>query len=205
MNDLAAFLVLAGARRSVRRFRAEPVPAPLLGALLEAAAWAPSAGNRQDWQFTVVTADDTKAAMARCVRERWAGLVAACDSEAVREELGRYAGNFDWFAAAPVVIAASTRGPETFLAHLLGVDAAPVAGARTSTAMAVQNLLLAAHAAGLGGCCLTGPVAAAAELRNLLGLDRRQELVCLVAIGYPAEQPAPPPRRPADDIVRRSP
>jgi len=58
-------------RRSIRRFLEKPVPAELLERLMEAACWAPSASNRQDWFFTVVTSVSTKRKMAQAVRARW--------------------------------------------------------------------------------------------------------------------------------------
>ena len=189
-------------RRSVRKFQSRPVPPELLECLIEAAGWAPSASNRQDWEFVVVTAPELKTRMAAVVDKKWQELLAKADSDILHEAVGPYAKNFDWFAAAPVVIAITCKPPESFLQHLLGSAAAEIAGCRTSAAMAAQNLLLAAYAAGLGGCCLTGPVAAIDELRPLLELGRRRELVCLIALGYPAETPKAPSRKPAEEIMR---
>ena len=62
-------------------------------------------------------------------------------------------------------------------------------------------LLLAAHATGLGACCMTGALAASAELAAIIGLDRRREIVCLVAVGRPAENPAAPSRKPTSEIT----
>lgn len=198
-DDLLATL---RARRSVRRFGPDPVPRETLERLLEAASWAPSAGGRQDWEFTAIASEALKLSMAAAVTRRWAELLEGCSSQAVRETLGPYTGNFDWFARAPVVIAVWARRPETFLTRLLEGEAAGVAGSRTSAAMAAQNLMLAASALGLGSCCLTGPLAAADSLRDLLEVDRRHELVCLLAVGFPAEAPSPAPRRPVSRIAR---
>lgn len=190
------------ARRSVRRFRPDPVSRETLETLLEAASWAPSAGARQDWEFTAVASEPLKSRMAEAVTHRWRELLDVCPSQAVRESLGAYAGNFDWFSRAPVVLAVWARRPEAFLTRLLEHDAAAVAGSRTSAAMACQNLMLAATALGLGSCCLTGPLAAADALRELLEVDRRRDLVCLIALGYPSETPSPAPRRPVSQIAR---
>ncbi len=195
MSGLDAALALLRARRSVRRYRSDPVPAALLDELLAAAVWAPSASNRQNWEFVVVTAAATKQLMAEAVRTRWQELTADAAADGALAELRRYAEHFAWFAAAPAVIAVACRRPELFLQELLGEDAVAVAGQRTAAAMAAQNLMLAATAAGLGSCCLTGPLAAAAALRPLLGLHERQELVCLITVGYPAEELTPPARK----------
>lgn len=192
-------------RRSIRRFFGQPVPEALLRELVAAAAQAPSASNRQDWEFTAVLNPERRRQLAEAVERKWSAMLAGCVSAAVGETVGTYAANFAWFASAPVVLAISCKAPESFLVELSGGDvgtAADIAGMKASAAMAAQNLMLAAHAAGLGSCCLTGPVAAVEELRPLLRLGRRRQLVCLVALGYPQETPPPPPRKPVDEILK---
>lgn len=189
-------------RRSVRQFAETPVDPALVTRLLAAAAWAPSPSNRQAWSFTVVASATLRQQMAAAVHERWQGLLDQAAESAVVDELRDYVRNFDWFGAAPVVIAVSTREPEAFLGHLLGARATDVAGGRVAAAMAAQNLMLATHAAGLGTCCLTGPLAAEDELKRLLGLGKRQSLVCLVAVGYPSSVPSASTRKPVNDVVR---
>ncbi len=186
----------------MRRFKPEPVSPDVLNRLLEAAAWAPSAGNRQDWRFAVVTSDDVRRRMASAAEREWDAILAAHGSDGVVEELARYRSNFGWFAEAPVVIAVSCKVPEGFLVHYLGALADDVAGTQVSAAMAAQNLMLAAHANGLGSCCLTAPLVAEQELKRILGLGRRSRIACLIAVGYADESPAAPARKPLDDIVR---
>ena len=57
-------------RRSAREFADTPVARELVEQLIDAAAWAPSAGNRQDWYFSIVGSPDVKAAMASAVRRK---------------------------------------------------------------------------------------------------------------------------------------
>lgn len=202
MSGLDAALTLLRGRRSVRSYRPEPVPQELLDQLLTAATLAPSAGNRQDWEFIVVVDATAKELLATATQARWQELTAGAEESGALAELRRYADNFTWFASAPAVIAVTCRRPETFMQELLGDAAAIVAGQRLSAAMAAQNLMLAAQAAGLGSCCLTGPLAADAALRNLLGLNARQELVCMITVGYPTKKSTPPSRK-ALTAVRR--
>jgi len=190
------------ARRSVRRFKDTPVPAELVSRVIEAGTWAPSAGNRQLWEFTVVIAESVKERLAEIVRVFWASIAKSTDAGSIVDEIKEYSGSFDWFSQAPVIVAVSARDPDAYLTHLLGDEAADVAGAKTSAAMAAQNLMLAAHALGLGTCCLTGPLAAQPDLKQALGLGKRQNLVCLIAMGYPAETPAAQPRRPLREVMR---
>jgi nitroreductase len=202
VSDAGALLSLIRERRSIRRFRDEPVQKEILIRLIESASWAPSASNRQDWFFAVVTSDAVKRDMADAVRRRWDEIIAANRGSGVIEEVERYVEHFGDFAGAPVVIAVAARVPDAVQRHLLGDAAAATAGSATSAAMAAQNLMLAAHALGLGSCCMTGALAARDELGRLLDLGKRHEIVCLIAVGWPAETPAPPPRKPISEIAR---
>ncbi len=159
-------------RRSIRQFRSTAVSEEQLESLLEAARWAPSAGNLQPWIFVVVT------------------------SEAARRELAAAAYGQDFVARAPVVI---------------GVAAAPPAGSRygergralyclQDTAAAVQNILLAAHALGLGTCWV-GAFDDEATARAL-GLGPGERPVALIPVGEPAGA-GRSSRRPLADVVRR--
>ncbi len=170
--------------------------------MIEAASWAPSASNRQDWEFTIITSAAVKKKMEETVRSCWKLILDKSPTGAIQEELEKYAKNFDWFSLAPTLIAVSAKRPEAFLSHLLGEVAEDVAGTEISAAMAAQNLMLAAHAMGIGSCCITGPLAAQEALKELLGFSRRRKIVCLVALGYPAEEPETPLRKPVEKIAR---
>jgi coenzyme F420-0:L-glutamate ligase/coenzyme F420-1:gamma-L-glutamate ligase len=197
-------LGLVRARRSIRQFRRDPLPREMLHRLIEAASWAPSASNRQDWEFKVVTSSSVKERMKNIVRSRWESLLEKSDSDVIKEELQKYVSLFDWFSDSPALIIVSGKRPEAFLYHLLGDRAEDVAGTKISAAMAAQNLMLAAHASGIGSCCITGPLAAQEELKELLELGKGRKIVCLMALGYPAEKPEAPPRKPVDRISKYS-
>lgn len=202
MNLTDDFLQFLRDRRSIRKFRKDSLPGEDLRRIVEAASWAPSAGNRQDWEFTIVTSPTTKDRMEDMVRKCWKSILDKSQIRAIKDELERYAKNFDWFSQAPVLVVISAKRPETFLYDLLGEAADDVAGTEISAAMAAQNLMLAAHAFGIGSCCITGPLAAQKALKDLLGLGKRRKIVCLVALGYPAEQPAAPQRKPAEKVAK---
>ena len=202
MMGLQEFRSLALQRRSIRRFRTDPVPRGLLEELIEIAGWAPSAGNMQDWEFAVVTDSSIISQLADATRTWWSATLESNQSGAIVSELARYSSNFTWFSETPALIVVSCKRTEAFLKTILGERAHDVAGRKLSAAMAIQNLLLAANAAGLGTCCLTGPLAAEEEIRQILGLGKRRELVCMVAIGYPKEIPEPPVRQAVERISR---
>ena len=151
-------------RRSVRRFAERPVEAAALERLVEAAAWAPSGGNAQTWRFVIVTDQ----AEVRRIKTVSPGLLGGPPAlVAVCQDLAE----------------ARRRG------GALGETLLAVADA----AMAAQNLLLAAHAEGLGTCVVAsfhrGGVA------RLLGLEPGVEPILLVSVGWPAQTPPPSPRR----------
>jgi nitroreductase len=202
VNRVEDFLEFVSGRRSVRKFLADPVPREWLNRIIEAACWAPSASNRQDWEFTVITSRAIMEQMGEFVRMRWKQILDLSNASTVTKELRRYTKNFSWFSKAPTLIVISAKKPESFLCHLLGDRVADVAGAKASAAMAAQNLMLAAYAAGLASCCLTGPLAAQEDFKELLGFGKRREIVCLIALGFPAEQPTTPSRRPVEKITR---
>jgi nitroreductase len=143
-----------------------------------------------------------KKRMEDIVRSRWKLILDKKQTGAVQEALEKYTKNFDWFSHAPALIVVSAKRPETFLSDLLGEAADDVAGTEISAAMAAQNLMLAAHAMGVGSCCITGPLAAQEALKELLGFSQRRKIVCLITLGYPAEEPEAPLRKPVEKIAR---
>lgn len=160
-------------RRSVRRFDpARDVPREVVSRLLEAARWAPSAGNAQPWMFVVVRSKELKE-----------GLVQAA--------LGQR-----FLAQAPLVIvvcADLARAREAYGSR------GETLYCLQDTAAAVQNILLAAAEQGLGTCWVGA--FDESEVARLLGLPPGLRPVALVPVGYPAETPAPRPRRPLSEIV----
>jgi len=202
VRSLDFFLDIAMGRRSVRRYTAAPVDGALLDLLIESARWAPSPQNRQGWKFTVITDGGKIAGLADAVRDRWDALVRESGGGAVSEGISGYSTNFSWFKDAPVLVVVSARRPESFMNALFGDAAGAVSGSAAAAAMAAQNLMLAAHSAGLGSCCITGAIVAEGDIARLTGLNGRWSTVCIVSIGYPDETPVPPDRKNIDEVLR---
>jgi nitroreductase len=189
-------------RRSVRNFSDRTVDNKLIERVIEMACMAPTASNRQDWFFTVITNAARKHAMADAVRRRWQEILAENRQMAMIDEVEKYAAGFANFEFAPALIAVSAAQASAVQHHLLGNNALIVAGSMTSAAMAAQNLMLAASGLGLATCCMTGALAARKELEEMIGLDLKQFLICLIAAGYAAETPVAPLRKPLAAISR---
>jgi nitroreductase len=198
-----ALLETLRSRRSVRRFRDAPVPDGLLEQVLEAARWAPSAGNRQAFRFLVLRSRRLRDRLLGAVRDATTRLRAEA-RPGLEVELGAYLDGFGRFAAAPVVIAPIYRSaaPDLLRADQEGALPRAVADGLAGVSAAILSLLLAAHALGLGACWMTGPLVAAPALEALLEVPRGWALAALVPLGFPDEEPAPPPRRPLEQLVR---
>lgn len=159
-------------RRSVRRYSGDPIPMEVLAELVSAAVLAPSAGNTQPWRFIVVR--------DRKLRE---GLVAAA-----------YGQTF--LAEAPAVIVVCADLDRARRAYR---QRGETLYCLQDTAAAIQNLLLAATAKGLGTCWVGA--FDEGEVAELLGLPRELRPVALVPVGRPGEQPQARPRRPLTEVV----
>jgi F420 biosynthesis protein FbiB-like protein len=196
-----ALLEQIRSRRSVRRYRPDPIPREWAEALLEAARWAPSAHNRQPWRFAVVEDPRVKARLAEAMGERlaedlWRDGVPA---ERVAEEVARSVARI---TAAPLafVVCLSMAEMDRY------PDARRQAAERTmavqSVAMAGQNLLLMAHAMGLGACWICAPLFCPETVRETLGLPADWEPQGMILVGFPAGPPRAKDRRPLEAFVR---
>jgi coenzyme F420-0:L-glutamate ligase/coenzyme F420-1:gamma-L-glutamate ligase len=199
----AALLAELSGRRSVRRFGPHPVSGDDVRRLLDAARWAPSPTNRQPWRFSVVRDTATKRMCAAV--ESTARSAAAAVGGMVEEGMASYGAYLTAFTEAPVVLAVLMRRPSRVAARLgAGLsdnERAALCGDLPAVGAAIQNLLLAAHALQLGACWMSGPVLAAAALREALGTPPTLDLVALIPVGRPAESPAGPPRRTIDQLL----
>lgn len=207
-------------RRSVRRFRPEPVPRADIEAMLEAACRAPSSTNFQPWRFLVVLQRDVIQQMARLVYDRFDAAIREARRRQERQAgalLRFMRGYGSFFGDAPAVIVACGRpysakigsaGDET-IAKIVEAGGDQVAHIFFSTvdksvAMAAQNLLLKAHAMGYGAVVVDTPLAVEDQIKTLLDVpaDDPLRIVMLVALGRPAENPSPPPRHPVAEVAR---
>lgn len=174
-------------QRACRDFRRAPVDDGAVEAVLRAATFAPSAENRQPWVFVVVRDAEVRRAISDLAREVWEnggrshsegrldpGLLAEVDASAT----GR-------LGAAPVQVVV---GGDTELTS----DASLAA----SVFPAVQTMLLAATALGLGSALTTLPVMAGGKLAELVGLPDHVRALAVVPLGWPGRRLGPPRRLP---------
>lgn len=209
MSEIGLFEAMR-TTRAVRRLRKDPIPDAVLRRVLEAATWAPSGGNRQPWRILVVRAQATKDALGRLYRGPWsiysrssrAALGALPDSTRARAvrtlAAADYLAEHLHEAPAILVFCFDPRGL-MITDNQLGRPSV-VGGA--SLYPAVQNLLLACCAEGLGCVLTTLLCQAEPEIRPLLGLPEPWATAAFVPIGYPVGRGhGPVSRRPLEQMV----
>ncbi|MDY6987303.1 MAG: nitroreductase family protein [Thermodesulfobacteriota bacterium] len=172
-------------RRSVRRFKPDSIPRKILERILEMATWAPSGMNLQNWYFVVVAGKQKDALVD--IASRSYEYVGPVLKEVFAEKPGVVDVTENFFkrlGGAPVVVCAyyepTREGLETSI---------------QTVAAAIQNLLLASHAEGLGACWMTGPVHVAQQIDEFLDIHNKT-LVAVIPMGYPDQSPPAPKRRP---------
>lgn len=183
---MASLSQLIKTRRSIRRYTLEPVSLKTILRLLETAAWAPSAHNRQPWRFAVLTGAADKTRLAAAMGERLRAD-RTTDGDAPADIERDVARSYARLTGAPALVvvclsmADMDHYSDSHRAHNEWVMAIQ------STAMAAQNLLLLAHAEGLAACWLCAPLFASELVRETLALPDDWEPQGLITLGYPAE------------------
>jgi len=186
MNPSALFDIMQS-RRSIRRYEDRAVSEDVLCRLLEAARWAPSAHNRQPWRFAVITDSARRVSLARVMGKKFRDDLEADGLPAAQVEL-RAARSYQRISEAPALIMLCLSMIDMDQYPDLGRQQAERIMAAQSVALAAQNILLAAHAEGLGACWLCAPLFCQAVVREELALPSDWEAQALFTLGYPAEQ-----------------
>jgi nitroreductase len=174
----------------VRRFREDPVDADIIERILEAATRAPSARNKQPWRFVVVSDKVRRTALRDAFRAAYASVrpKGATDS-AMHRSVDHLAQHMD---RAPVIIAVC--------ADPAAARTSDVAARYGSLFPAVQNLCLAARAAGLGTVITTVVRREDAALRTAMAIPDDIEIVALVPVGWPEGGFPATSRRPVREV-----
>jgi nitroreductase len=184
------FFDVVHTQRAARAFSADDVDDDTVVRILTAATHAPSAENSQPFVFIVVRDPVLRATIGDMTARLWQGGARAHEEQrlppALLDEVER--GAMGGIAAAPVLVVVCG---DTRLALPSTIEA--------SVFPAVQNLLLAAHALGIGSTLTTLPVLGGDELASLLGLPPDVVPVAVVPLGHPPKPLGPPRRRPLSE------
>lgn len=192
---------MANSRRSIRKFSAEPLELELVDRLLSIATRAPSAHNRQPWRFAVLSSPDAKEKLARAMGEKLrADRLADSDNpHAVRKDVER---SYARITNAPVAILVCLTMEDMDSYPDARRQAAERLMGVQGVAMAGQNLLLAAHAHGIGGCWMCAPLFAPAVARRALDLPDEWHAQGLILLGWPEGTPKDRGRLSIDEVSR---
>ena len=191
--------------RAMRRLKADRVPEELLLRLIDAANQAPSASNAQGQRWIIVRDELQKQKLAelnRAAASRYLAAQAAAgapggETPARQRLLAAVQWQADHMQDIPALIIACLE-----FSRLPNDTFAAGAGAAGSIWPAVQNLLLAARAIGLGATPTTLGLSDRAAARAVLDLPATIEPFCLVPVGYPLGRFGPVTRRPVAEVVR---
>ncbi len=186
--------------RAMRRLRPDPVPEEELRYLVDAATQAPTGANAQPWSFIVVTDPEQRRRLGEIYRELGHKFVAPVaddgrdGSEATRRVYRNAMILVEHLGEAPALILACMHGRPPS-------DAAQRSAYYGSIFPAVQNLMLAARARGLGTTLTTLHKLAEARVKEVLGIPEEIETIALIPVGYPEGVWGRPKRRPAEEVT----
>ena len=187
-------------RRSIRRYKQDPISKERILKILESANLAPTAGNNQPWEFLV---------LGRSVLDQLAGIIEMAMEDRIRtltedvmreklkglpiptDESGDKVKGLKKFCRllgqAPVALIVYAEKPEDPWAYKNVIE---------DVSAAFENLVLAAWDEGLGTCWMTGPLQRGEEgIKKFLGLSEAQEIIAMTPLGIPAQIPSMPPKK----------
>ena len=187
-------------QRAIRRLKPDPVDDETILRLLDLAIKAPTGSNKQGWEWIVVRDRRIKKRLGRRLRTAWrlygsAGRRVKRDEPKMLRLLDAVQWQVDHFDEAPVLVIPCLHGasfpyPWIYRSSRYG-----------SIYPAIQNLLLAARAEGLGAALTTLPLWNQIAARSILRLPLSVEPVAVIPIGWPIGRYGPTTRRPIREIA----
>ncbi len=185
------FYNLLEARKSIRKYKPDPIPKETIEKILLAGMHAPSGKNRQNWRFFVLTGKKRDEYL-KLSQKSWLGIKDILEKR-LKPSLYAFTERFFFtLGDAPVVILCYSLNDQDERYHTsIG-----------SVYMAVENMNLAAIAEGLGSCTMGAPLEIKSDVDEFLGVDQlpeykegKLELLCALVIGIPDHEPPKAPRQ----------
>ncbi len=190
-------------RRSIRSYKPDPVADDILNSLLDSARLAPSGCNAQPWRFKVVRDDETKRKLAQAAHNQSfianTPVVLVCCAD-IRGYLEGTVSSIQDLERAGVIkeeVAETILARTKVMATMPAVQLAPRIA--FNVAIAVEHIVLRALDFGLGTCWIR--LIDERAIRDIFGWDENIHVVCVLPLGYPAEEPEPRKRLPLEDIL----
>lgn len=190
------FYDVATTQRAMRRLKQDPVTDEVLWKILNTAIMAPSGGNAQPWNFLVVRDDAKKRKIGEWYLDAWNrsygpnrdAMLANAEMSKTYKSANHLANHL---ADVPVLIIATIKKGMPNISSTLGASIYP----------AVQNLMLAARAEGLGTTLTTLHKLHEGEVKELLGIPDDTETMALIPLGWPKGKFGIPSRLPVEKVV----
>ena len=190
-------------RRSIRKFKPDPIPEEKIRLLLESARLAPSGTNTQPWRFVVIKDNDTKKKLQEAAHnQRHIGrapvIIVCCADLKAFKEFPKRVDELIESGALP------ERTREVFIPYLKkGMDTvtkdALMVAAAANVAIAVEHIVLQAVEIGLGTCWVRWYEDN--KVKEILDIPEHVEVMALLPIGVPDEDPSRRPRLELDQLV----
>ena len=186
-------------RRSIRRYLSKPIPEDALMEIVSSASWAPSAHNRQPWRFVIIDNPGNRVYLADAMGAQLRSDLSAdgIPTEKIDEDCAR-SKNRIVSAPALLLLCLSMTDMDVYpdeqraqAEYLMAVQ---------SVAMAGQNLMLAAHEAGLASCWLCAPLFCTKTVQKCLNLPSDWQAQGLITLGYAAVE-RNKTRRPVSEMI----
>ncbi len=200
--DYDSLLELLKKRRTVRKFKPDPIPDDYIDKIIEAARWAPSGANSQPWEFVVIKKQELRDKINELMSE-YHNIMRK--TEAVREPDLK----FKWIAAgyfrAPVfiLVCGDTRTKEAYPLNALLDSGSSIF--TSSLANAFLNMQLAVTTLGLGAQWVTAISSPAVQVltKDLLGIPKELVVYDMLAVGFPDTEIKPRLVREREEMVHR--
>ncbi len=195
------FYMIVSKRQSIRKYGNQPISRRRVNRIIKAGTWAPSAHNTQPWRFVVLETTEAKRKLAEAMAAVYRHDL-KLEGVTAHEVEAIVTASVKRFTKAPLLllVCLTMEDMDDYpdekrqqLEQILAVQ---------SVAAAIQNILLAAHAEGLGACWCCAPLFCPETVRATLKLPSNLEPQALITLGYPAENPSRPRRRPYSEILQ---
>ena len=198
-NEAPDLFEIIRTTRSMRRLKPDPVPDDLIRKILEAGTCAPSGGNMQRWRFLVVRDPKAKETVGAYYKRAWDEIVSP-RYRSGKPAPGTSRDRFERMLAAAQYLADHIHEAPLWIVPCLQ-GASPTRTAGSSIYPAVQNMLLAARALGLGATLTTLYLNFEPEVEAAFGLPADTHTYAILPIGYPMGRFGPVRRVPLADVV----
>lgn len=209
MSEADILMKIIKERRSIRKYKPTPIPDEYVMMCLEAARWAPTGEDAQPWRFIIVKDEGMRKELAKIagkasgrrftvqfftgeLERRFGDVVKTWPEEKRKRVFGKLVSGAvsTFLAEAPV--------------NIVVCAYKDVFDPREDCCAAIQNMLLMAHALGLGSCWAIAPVFDVRDelkVKRLLNVPEEYKVISIVALGHADEAPKPRPRKSLDEIV----